>query len=66
MPTVTKQVLQSPAIFCFDAHAGIERKAAVVLPGAHGLGVFALEQAAPGQRTQQPMPHLGLDFTQRL
>jgi hypothetical protein len=45
-----------------DAHAGIQREAPRVLPGAHRLSVFALDQSAPGSRTQQTPAHLGLDF----
>lgn len=31
-------------------------------PGADRLGVFALEQAAPGSRTRKTPAPLGLDF----
>jgi len=49
--TVTQQTLQIQAIVCFDAYAGIKREASSVLPGTHGLHVFALEQSAPGERS---------------
>jgi len=50
--TVTQQTLQIQAIVCFDAYAGIKREASSVLPGTHGLHVFALEQSAPGERSR--------------
>lgn len=42
-------------------HGSVERKPTAVLPGAHRLRVFALEQSAPGSHTQQTPVHLGLD-----
>ena len=59
---VTQQTLQALAVIRFDAHAGIHREAPGVLPGAHRLRVFALEQSTPGSRTQNTPTHLGLDF----
>ena len=50
----------------FDAHAGIEREASAVIPGAHGLRVLPLEQTAPAQRMQETQAHLGLYFGDRL
>ena len=41
------------------------REAPAVIPGAHGLRAFPLEQTAPGQRTQETDTYLGLYFAKR-
>ncbi len=33
-----------------------------MIPGAHRLGVFPIEQSTPGKRTQKTDAHLGLNF----
>lgn len=57
---IPQQAFQALPVRRLDAHAGIEREAPAVIPGAHGLRVFPLEQTAPGQRAQKAETDLGL------
>ena len=49
------------AVVRLDAHGRIERETPTVIPGAHRLGVFALDQSAPGERPQETGADLGLN-----
>ena len=61
---IPQQPFQARAVGAFDAHAGVEREAATVLPTRHRLGVFRLKHAASGQRAQQAPADLGVDFVE--
>ena len=54
------------AVGRFDAHAGVDRETAPVIPVRHRLGVFRLEHTAAGQRAQQTAADLGLHFVEPL
>ena len=56
---VAQQTLQAQAIVRFYAHAGIDREAPTVLPGAHRCGLLALEHPAAAENPQQTLAHLG-------
>ena len=63
---VAQQPFQALAFGPFNAHAGVERKAAPVLPTRHRLGIFRLKHTAPGRRAQQTAADLGLDLVEQL
>ena len=63
---VAQQPFQALAVGPFEAHAGVEREAAPVLPVRHSFGVFRLKHTAPGQRAQQTTADLGLHFVEPL
>jgi hypothetical protein len=63
---IPQQPFQARAVGAFDAHAGVEREAATVLPTRHRLGVFRLKHTAAGERAQQTPADLGLHFVEQL
>ncbi len=63
---VAQQTFQPLAVGTLDAHAGVEREAATVLPTRHRLGVVRLEHTAAGERAQQTAADLGLHFVEQL
>jgi hypothetical protein len=63
--TVAEQTPKTQAIVRFYAHAGIKRETPTVIPGAHRLRVFTLEQSSPGSCPQKPDADLGLYLGQR-
>jgi len=59
---VAQQTLQTLALVGLDAHLGIHREAATVLPLAHHLHIVGRQQDAPLSRAQQSTPHSRLNL----
>lgn len=57
---ITPPQFQARAVGPIEAHAGVEREAATVIPFRHRLGLFRFKHTAPGQRAQQTTADLGL------
>jgi hypothetical protein len=57
---VAQQPFQSGPVVAGDAHASVEREAAVV-PGEHVAGVIGIEQPVAGDPAQHPAAHLRFD-----
>jgi hypothetical protein len=57
---VAQQPFQTRAVVAFDAHRGVQGEAAVVLPGAHVLGIVRLEETASHEQTQDAAANGGL------
>ena len=64
--TVAQQPFEALAVGRFDAHPGVEREAATVIPARHRLGVLRLKHTASGQRAQQQLADLGLSSSSNL
>lgn len=54
---VAQQAFQSWPVGAFDAHRGIDGEAAAVRPAAHLVSVILLDQTAPDEGAQNPLPH---------
>ncbi len=52
---VAQETLQSLPVMGFDTHAGIEREAAVMLTGNHGLAFGLVQQSAPHEKADDAL-----------
>lgn len=59
---VAEQPFQPLPVVGFDAHAGIERKTAVVLSTAYGLAIGLVQNAAPNKEADDPFPNRRLQL----
>ena len=61
---IPQQPFQARAVGAFDAHAGVEREAASMLPVRHRLGALQLKHTTAGQPAQLTATGLGVDLAE--
>ena len=57
---VAQETFQSLPVMGFDTHAGIEREAAVMLTGNHGLAFGLVQQSAPHEKADDALAYRSL------
>ena len=57
---VAQETFQSLPVMGFDTHAGIEREAAVMLTGNHGLAFGLVQQSAPHKKADDALAYRSL------
>ena len=59
---VAQQPFQASPVATLDAHRGVEREAAAMVPAAHLMRIILIEQAAPHAGAQHLLAHPRLDL----